>query len=64
MFQNSPAEAEKHILKSDKVRAKYYEIIANQKWGDSSNFDFTIDASVGNEQVVNAICEFVQNKQN
>lgn len=63
LYGDTPAEAEKHILKSDKARAKYYEIISNQKWGDSSNFDLTIDASVGNEQVVNSICDFVQSKK-
>lgn len=32
-YGNTEEQAKKHILDSDKLRAKYYSVIANQTWG-------------------------------
>lgn len=47
---------------SDKSRASYYEIIANKKWGDKENYDICLDHSIGNEKVVNIICDYINEK--
>ena len=62
MYNDTYNEAKKHINKSDKSRASYYEVIANKKWGDKENYDICLDCSIGNEKVVNIICEYVKEK--
>ena len=62
MYNDTYNEAKKHINKSDKSRASYYEIIANKKWGDKENYDICLDCSIGNEKVVNIICDYVKEK--
>ena len=46
----------------DYIRASYYEIIANKKWGDKENYDICLDCSIGNEKVVNIICDYINEK--
>ena len=55
-------EAEKHIVQSDKSRASYYEITANKKWGAKENYDICLDCSIGNEKIVNIICDYIKEK--
>ena len=62
MYKDTHKEAEKHIVQSDKSRASYYEIIANKKWGDKENYDICLDCSIGNEKVVNIICNYINEK--
>ena len=62
MYNDTYNEAKKHINKSDKSRATYYEVIANKKWGDKENYDICLDCSIGNEKVVNIIYEYVKEK--
>ncbi len=66
MYKDTYNEAKKHINQSDKSRASYYEIIANKKWGDKENYDICLDCSIGNDKIVNIICEYVKemNKKN
>lgn len=62
MYKDTYNEAKKHINKSDKSRAAYYEVIANKKWGYKENYDICLDCSIGNEKIVNIICEYVKEK--
>ena len=62
MYKDTHKEAEKHVVQSDKSRASYYEIIANKKWGDKENYDICLDCSIGNEKVVNIICDYIKEK--
>ncbi len=62
MYKDTYTEAQKHILKSDKSRAAYYEVIANKKWGDKENYDICLDCSIGNDKIVNIIVEYVREK--
>ena len=62
MYKDTYKEAQKHIIQSDKSRASYYEIIANKKWGEKENYDICLDCSIGNEKIVNIICEYVKEK--
>lgn len=59
-YKDSYEEAKKNIIKSDKTRAKYYELITNKKWGDKSNYDLCINASIGNDKVVELICDYIK----
>jgi len=61
-YGDSEKNAKKHIINSNKLRANYYSIIANQTWGDKNNYDLCIDSSVGNDNVVEIICMYVKNK--
>lgn len=63
-YKDNEKNARKNILRSNKLRAKYYSIIANQTWGDKNNYDLCIDSSIGNENVVKIICTYVKSKNN
>lgn len=60
MYNDTYNEAEKHIERSDKSRAAYYEVIANEKWGDKENYDVCIDCSVGSDKIANIICGYIR----
>ena len=62
MYKDTYNEAKKHINKSDKSRASYYEVIANRKWGDKENYDICLDCSIGNDKIVNIICDYIREK--
>lgn len=61
-YGDNEKQAKKHILESNKSRANYYSIIANQTWGDKNNYDLCIDAKIGNKNVVKIICDYIRNK--
>ena len=61
-YGDDEKQAKKHIFNSDKSRATYYSVIANKSWGDKNNYDLCIDAKIGNENVVEIICNYVKNK--
>ncbi len=61
MYKDSYDNAKKHIIKSDKSRTSYYEIIANKQWGDKENYDLCINCEIGNDKIVNTICEYIKN---
>lgn len=61
-YKDSAKDAKKHILASNKSRANYYSIIANQTWGDKNNYDLCIDSQIGNENVVKIINEYINSK--
>lgn len=61
MYNDTYDEAKKHVLKSDKSRASYYEVITNQKWGDKENYDLCLNCKIGTQKTVNIICNYIQN---
>ncbi|MDE6472207.1 MAG: cytidylate kinase-like family protein [Clostridia bacterium] len=61
-YGDSKEKAEEFALKSDKRRAKYYELITGSKWGESSNYDLTVDGSIGVENAVDVILEFINKR--
>lgn len=61
MYKDTYNEAKKHVNLSDKSRASYYEIIANRKWGDKENYDLCINCELGNNKIINIICEYIKN---
>lgn len=60
-YNDDEKSAKKHIINSNKSRANYYSIIANQTWGDKNNYDLCIDSSIGNDNVVKIICTYINN---
>lgn len=62
-YNDDKTSAEKHIINSDKSRSNYYSAIANKVWGGKDNYDLCIDAKIGNENVVEIICNYVKNKK-
>ena len=63
IYGDSALEAQKRILSSDKARADYYELVSNQKWGDKGNYHLCLDCSVGNDEIVNTICNYISKFQ-
>lgn len=61
MYNDSYNEAKKHVLNSDKSRASYYEVITNQRWGNIENYDICLNCEIGNEKIVDIICEYIKN---
>jgi len=41
----SPAEMKKHIQKTDKKRADYYQFYTGMSWGDKANYDICVNTS-------------------
>ena len=61
MYKDTYKEAKKHVLNSDKSRAAYYEIISNKSWGKKENYDLCINCEIGNDKVVDIICDYINN---
>lgn len=64
MYGDDYENAKKNIKKSDKSRANYYEVITGKRWGEKENYNICIDCSIGNEEVANAICNYISAKKN
>ena len=60
MYNDNYKEAKKHVLDSDKSRAEYYEIITNQIWGNRKNYDLCINCEIGNDKVIDIICDYIK----
>lgn len=54
-------DGEEHVKKSDERRSHYYNKISGLDWGDKHNYDLCIDSSVGVENTVNVIYEYIKN---
>ncbi len=60
MYNDSPSKAVKNIEKSDKNRAKYYEIISGKSWTNPENYDLCLDSSIGKEKTAEIICDYIK----
>lgn len=63
MYKDTYKEAQNYLVQSDKLRASYYEVIANKKWGNKENYDICLDCSIGNDKIINVICEYIKEKE-
>lgn len=52
-------QAKKNVRKYNEARAKYYENISLQTWGDRKNYHLMIDSSKGIEAAVEIIVNFI-----
>lgn len=53
-------EAKRNIHRSDEARAAYYKNISGKNWGERKNYDFLINSSIGIENCVKAICDYIR----
>lgn len=58
MYKDNYKDAKKHVLDSDISRASYYEVISNQSWGEKENYDLCLNCEIGNDKIVEIICEY------
>ncbi len=61
MYNDSETKAKKSILKSDKARANYYNMIANLEWGKAENYDLCVNSAIGPEATAEVICDYIKN---
>ncbi len=54
--------AKENIEKSDKHRAKFYQTITGQTWGEVNNYNLSIDSSIGIDKVVEQIYIAIKEK--
>lgn len=64
IYNDTYDDAKKHVLESDKSRAKYYEIISNKPWGRIENYDLCLDCQIGNDKATQIICDYIKGKIN
>ena len=63
IYNDSSKEAEKHLTASDKARATYYELTTNQPWGRKENYDLCLNCDIGNDKIVEIICNYVKTRE-
>ena len=62
MYKDSYKDARKHVLDSDRSRASYYEVITNQKWGETTNYDLCLNCEIGSEKIICIICDYIKKR--
>ena len=60
MYNDTYKDAKRHVLNSDKSRASYYEVISNQSWGNREHYDLCLNCELGNNKIVNIICNYIE----
>ena len=60
MYGDSKEEAYQHMRRSDKARAAYYQNVSGYEWKNFGNYNLCIDASVGNEAVLDVIINYIE----
>lgn len=60
MYGDTPAQAKKSLIKSDKNRASYYRAVSGKKWGEMENYDLVVDSSIGNEKTAAVIAAYAR----
>ena len=59
VYDLSASAAKDQIVKNDKKRASYYNYYTSKKWGDSTNYDLTLDSGkLGIDGCVDMILKF------
>ena len=58
-YNDTEAEAYKHIKESDKNRSHYYEMVTGKKWKNMDNYDFSINSSIGIDKTVDMIVAYI-----
>ena len=47
---------------SDSARSAYYKNISGQSWGDASQYELTVDSSIGPEQTAQVILQYLNQR--
>ncbi len=62
IYGDSREEALKSMAWSDRGRSWYYTSISGRNWGEPSNYDLSIDSSVGVDKVVDTLYEYIKDR--
>lgn len=62
-YHDTEKDAEKNMIQSTKSRAMYYEVISNQKWGEKENYDLCLNCELGNDKIIEIICEYIKKRK-
>lgn len=62
-YKDAKNTAYENIIKSDKNRARFYNETTGQTWGAKENYDLCINSSIGVEEAVNLIYNYIINKK-
>ncbi len=62
-YKDAKNTAYENILKSDKNRARFYNETTGQAWGAKENYDLCINSSIGVEETVNLIYNYLSNRK-
>ncbi len=63
MYKDTKDKAIKNVLKSDKNRASYYELISGNTWGNPVNYDLCINSKIGKLETANVIVDYIKNRK-
>ncbi len=61
MYHDEKEKAEMFVKRSDNARASYYKSVSGHEWGDSEQYDISVNANIGIEGVANVICSYIDN---
>ena len=61
VYGDTREDAERNIRRSDAARAAYYKNISGNEWGDEAMYDLIIDSSLGVDESVSAILNYLSN---
>lgn len=65
LYNLSDAEAEKFIKKQDKRRKTYHNYYCDVKWGDSRNYDISVNSSkLGEKETAEMLADYIIKRQN
>ncbi len=63
LYGESEKKPEKRLIEKDKKRKTNYKYYTGQEWGDSVNYDLSLDSSFfGVDKCAEIICDLVKNK--
>lgn len=62
-YKDAKNTAYENIIKSDKNRARFYNETTGQTWGAKENYDLCINSSIGIEETVNLIYNYISNNK-
>jgi len=60
MYGDTEEDAKKSIARSDAARSAYYKNISGQEWGNPHGYELCVDTSIGVEETVSLIVEYLE----
>ena len=60
VYKDSYEEAKKNINRSDEARASYYKNISGNSWGDLHNYNLAFDSSIGVNESVELLYDYIK----
>ena len=64
LYNMSAAEAETYIVRRDKKRKNYHNYYCDGKWGDSRNYDISVNSSkLGEKATADMLAEYILKRQ-